>query len=262
MKNILVLVPFPLSDSELANRKAQSISVKLDSETKLHYRTVKAAPRTYVSQEDYVLADLSLLEAGLTAEKDGFDAVCVDTVSDSGVAALRSALSIPIVGPGRTMFLTALMLGERFSIIAMWKDWFGLYKKTLTELNMSKKCASMRAIDITPDSRNLLGGKEEKIFPLLLKTAQKCLLEDGADVICLGSTTMHQAHEWLSDKLPIPVINPGPLSYKVAESMISLGLTHSRKTYPSPKVPRHDMVHTMLGAAAAADINRPVEKLD
>ncbi len=43
----------------------------------------------------------------------GFDAVCIDTMSDSGVAALRSSLSIPVVGPGRASMLTAMMLGHR-----------------------------------------------------------------------------------------------------------------------------------------------------
>ena len=31
------------------------------------------------------------------------------------------------------------------------------------------------------------------------------LEEDGADVICLGSTTMHQAAAYLAERLPVPV---------------------------------------------------------
>ena len=50
--------------------------------------------------------------AGLDAEKEGFSAVCIDTMSDSGVSALRSVLSIPVIGPGRTSMLTAMSLGQ------------------------------------------------------------------------------------------------------------------------------------------------------
>ena len=32
-------------------------------------------------------------------------------------------------------------------------------------MNLLNKCASMRSIDIIPDNRNLLGGKEDDIFP-------------------------------------------------------------------------------------------------
>ncbi|MDC0074054.1 aspartate/glutamate racemase family protein [Alphaproteobacteria bacterium] len=261
IKKILVIVPFPMSKDEISNRENQSNLVSLDKKTKLYYNSVKASPRTYVSEEDYVLADISILEAGLQAEKDGFDGICIDTVSDSGLSALRSVLDIPVVGPGKLMYLTSLMLGEKFSIIAMWKEWFGLYKKILTEMNLLNKCASMRSIDLIPDNRNLLDGKEDDIFPMLLDIAKKCIEIDGADVICLGSTTMHQAHGWLSEKLSVPIINPGPLSYKILESMIKLKLTHSRKTYPNPKVPRHDMIHTMLNAAAKADLKRPLDKI-
>jgi len=262
MRRILVLVPFPMTPEELANRQAQSKAVKLSPDIEIDYRPVRAAPRTYTSQQDYVLADMSLLEAGRSAQEDGYGAVCIDTVSDSGVSALRSVLDIPVIGPGRTMYTTALMLGDRFSMLSMWQDWFGLYKKVLTEMNLMHKVASMRAIDVTPDNRNLLGGKEEKIFPLLLETATRCIEEDGADVICLGSTTMHQSAAYLAEHLPVPVINPGPLSYKTAEAMMSLDLAQSRKTYPAPKVDKRSMIHAMLDAAATEQAGKPVEKLD
>jgi len=261
MPKILVLVPFPMAADQLALRQAQSKGVPLEPGTTLHYRPVKAAPRTYVSQQDYVLADLSLFEAGLSAQADGFDAVIIDTVSDSGVNALRSMLDIPVVGPGRAMFLNALMLGDRFSILAMWKHWSGLYKKTLTELGLMERLASVRSIDIVPDNRNLLGGKEEDVFPKLLEAGKRAIEEDGADVLLLGSTTMHQAHGYLAERLPVPVINPGPLSYKMAETAIALRLSHSRAGYPKPMVEKSAMVRAMMDGAAAAERGRPVEKL-
>jgi allantoin racemase len=50
----------------------------------------------------------------------------------------------------------------------------------------------------------------------------------------------------------VPVINPGPLSYKIAESMLALGHTHSRSAYPRPMHPRLDMLTAMMDAARAA----------
>ena len=76
---------------------------------------------------------------------------------------------------------------------------------------------------------------------------------DGAEVICLGSTTMHQAHGFLAENLPVPVVNPGPLTYKLAELVLGLRLTHSRAAYPKPKVSKDAMVHAMLEAAAAGE---------
>ena len=45
-----------------------------------------------------VLADLSIVDAGRNAEAEGYAAVCIDTIIDSGVNALRSMLSIPVIG--------------------------------------------------------------------------------------------------------------------------------------------------------------------
>src|SRR3546814_9599805 len=89
---------------------------------------------------------------------------------------------------------TALMLGDRFSSVCMWDRWRPLYAKTLAELGLEGKCASIRAADLQPNNQELLGGREDEVFPELLEVAARCVAEDRADVIVLGSTTMHEAH--------------------------------------------------------------------
>ena len=149
------------------------------------------------------------------------------------------------------MYAVALMLGRTFGVLSMWNRWFGLYERSLRELGLESKCAGIRAIDVHPDNRNLLGGKED-VLPLLRDAALQLVDEDGADVICLGSTTMHEAHGYLQERLPVPIINPGPLSYLVAEAVTALGLTHSRNAYPQPLAPKPEMIRVMLDAAAVA----------
>lgn len=248
-KRVLVIVPFPLDDEGVANRKAQLDSVQLGPGITFDYKPVKAAPALYDSHHDYVLADISIFEAGLSAEKDGYDAVCIDTMSDSGMNALRSVLDIPVISPGRASFLTALMFANNFSVLTQWAPWKGLYTKTLREYGLEDKCVSVRSPNIAPDVSNLLGGKEEDVFPKLLESALQCV-EDGAQAICLGSTTMHQSHAWLAERLPVPLINPGPLTYKLVEAALSLGLTHSRAAYPKPHVYMGDMISGMLDGGA------------
>ena len=252
MKKILTIVPFAMSPENLALRQQQLQGLQFGPDLHFEYRAVKAGPVNYSSHHDFVLADASIFEAGCRAQQEGFAAVCIDTMSDSGVAALRSVLDIPVFGPGKVSMLSALMLGDRFSILTMASRWKPLYKKALDELGMHHKCASVRAIEVSPDNQALLSGKEEEVFPLLEAAAMKAIEIDGADVIILGSTTMHQAHAHLQSRLPVPVINPGPLSYKIAESMLALGHTHSRTAYPRPMHPRLDMLSAMMDAAKAA----------
>ena len=250
-RRVLVIVPFAMSADNLLLRQAQLDGLSFGDGVTFEYRAVKAGPLNYSSHHDFVLADAANFEAGCRAQDEGFDAVCIDTMSDSGVAALRSVLDIPVFGPGKTAMLAALMLGDRFSILTMASRWKPLYKKALDELGLHHKCASVRAIEVPPDNQNLLSGKEEDVFPLLEAAGRRAIEEDGAEVLILGSTTMHQSHAYLSARLPVPVINPGPLSYKLAESMMALGLRHSRVGYPAPMHPRLDMLQHMLGAAAS-----------
>ena len=249
MKRVLVIVPFPMSEENRDQRRQQMDAVELGPDIAFDFESVRAAPRNYVSASDMTLADFGVLEAGLEAQKRGYDAVCIDTMSDSGMAALRSELDIPVIGPGRASMLMAMMLGTRFSIVAMWPHWGHLYAKTLKDLGFERHCASIRSIDMAPDNQALLGGKEDEVLPKLAEAARRCIDEDGAEVILLGSTTMHQAHGYLSRYLPVPVINPGPLTYKLAEAVLGLGLSHSRKAYPPSPAPKHEMMRAMADAA-------------
>ena len=252
MRRVLVIVPFAMAPEHLALRREQLQGIELSPELQFEFRPVKAGPVNYSSHHDFVLADVANFEAGCRAQEEGFSAVCIDTMSDSGVAALRSVLDIPVFGPGKVSMLTALMLGERFSILTMASRWKPLYKKALDELGLHHKCASVRAIEVAPDNQALLAGKEEDVFPLLEAAARRAIEEDGADVLILGSTTMHQSHAWLSQRLPVPVINPGPLSYKMAEAALGLDLAQSRQAYPRPLHPRLDMLQAMQAAAQNA----------
>lgn len=252
MPRVCVLVPFAFDEKGLANRRQQQESVTLSPDVELDYKPVKAGPALYDSYHDYVLADFAMLEAGLEAAEEGYDAICIDTMSDSGANALRSMLDIPVIAPGRASYLTALMLGHRFSVLTQWDGWIALYHKGVREYGLEDHLVSVRSINTPPDVENLLGGKEDVVFPKLRDAGLQCV-QDGADVICLGSTTMHQAHAYLTENLPVPVINPGPLTYKLAETMLSLGLSQSQRAYPQPNVEKRAMIQAMAQAAADSE---------
>ena len=61
------------------------------------------------------------------------------------------------------------------------------------------------------------------------------MLFRSADVIVLGSTTMHQSHAYLASRLPVPVLNPGVVAYKMCELFLDLGIAHSKKAFPAPE---------------------------
>ena len=240
VNRIKVIVPIPMDEAGVAARAQQLPAGFVAPGFKPEFAAVGWGAALGDSYHDMLLMDWTVFQAGIDAEEQGYSGVLIDTVSDSGLRALRSRLSIPVVGPGEASFCTAMMLGKSFSILTMWPQWFPLYEKTLTEYGFWDRVASLRSIDTRPDVTELLAGKEEVIFAKLKAEAMKAIEEDGADVIVLGSTTMHQSAAYLASELPIPVLNPGQVAYKHMEMLLGLGLTHSKKAFPAPEVGKDD----------------------
>ena len=235
-RRVKVIIPIPMDAAGIANRRAQLPDNLIAPGFVPEFEAVAWGAGSGDSYHDMLLMDWTVFQAGISAEEDGFSAVIVDTVSDSGVRALRSRLSIPVLGPGEAAFHMAMTLGKRFSILTMWQPWIPLYEKTLTEYALWDRVASIRHIATRPDVTELLAGKEDVIFEALRAEALRAIEEDGADVVVLGSTTMHQSAGWLATQLPVPVINPGLIAWKQAETMLTLGLSHSKRAFPAPEL--------------------------
>ena len=239
---VKIIVPIPMDQAGVNNRASQLPKEMIAPGMEVEFVAVTWGAALGDSYYDTMLMDMSVFEAGLKAEEDGYDAICIDTVSDSGLYALRSKLSIPVIGPGQASFHIACCLGHKFSVITMWDEWFHLYTKILKEYGLQSRCASLRSIKTRPDLEELLAGKEEIIFSKLEEECLKAINDDGADVIVLGSTTMHQSHAYLQEKLPVPVINPGQVGYKLCEMFLQLGLSQSKHAFPAPEQPNDNLI--------------------
>jgi allantoin racemase len=241
MTNLIrVIVPIPLPRSALDKFAAQLPPHLVDPGFAVEFVGTRNGGQLGGDQMEALLFDAFVYDAGVTAEKDGCAAVCVNSMSDSGVAALRSRLNIPVVGSGATAFLMACQLGKTFSVVSMWNRWNHFYTKTLAEQGLAGRCMSMRDVGVRPDTAELLAGKESFIFDRLEAECRRAIEEDGAEVIVLGSTTMHQSHAHLARNLPVPVINPGVVSYKTTEALVQLGLAQSKAHYHTPERPMDD----------------------
>lgn len=235
MARILNVVPVSVPPAALRVFESQMDPGMFHQDTTNVFTSPTGGAKVIDSQYEMTLADAYVLEAAARAQDEGYDAVAVNSMSDSGVPALRSRLDIPVVGTAQAAILMACMLGQRFSVVTMWKRWHVLYEKAAQLQGVSARLASVRDIDMRPDAAELLAGKEDAAFPLLEQEARKAIDEDGAEVLILGSTTMHQSHAYLRDCLEVPVINPGVVAAKVAELLVHCGLSHSKVAYPAPE---------------------------
>ena len=245
---IKYIIPFPFDEEGIAARAAQIPSDLLGEDVIVDCVPVRNSCLLLDSYYESIIFDAYIAEAGLEAEAEGYDAVVMDTVSDSGLQVLRSRLSIPVVGPGQVAFHLAGILGQRFSVITMWDTWRFFYRKLFKEYGLSDNVASVRAVNIPPDVEALFAGKEQEMYERLTNEALAAIEEDGADVIVLGSTTMHQAAEHMARNLPVPLVNPGPAAVAFAETLVRLRLSHSKVAFPSPGTLQDEKLFSLIGA--------------
>src|SRR6478609_6952064 len=161
---IKYIIPFPFDEQGIANRAEQIPKDLLGPNTDVECVAVRNSAGMIDSLYEAMIFDMYIAEAGLQAEQEGYDAVIMDTVSDSGLSVLRSKLSIPVLGPGIVGYCVAMMLGKRFSIITMWDKWRHFYEKNLDTYHLWDHCASIRSVNIPPDVEALLAGKEDEVF--------------------------------------------------------------------------------------------------
>lgn len=241
-KRIKMIVPVPIPAPALSMFRAQIPAELIRSDIEVDFVATRNGAHILDSLYEATLADAFCLDLGARAETEGYAAVCINSMSDSGVSALRSRLAIPVVGPGQASFLMAAALGKRFSVITMWQRWDWIYEKVARETGLQHALASVRNIDTRPDAQELLSGKEDFVFEKLERACRAAIDHDGADTLVLGSTTMHQSHTYLKERLEVPILNPGLVAFKLCETLLDLGLTHSKKAYPAPQTFDDDLL--------------------
>lgn len=234
-KRIKMILPIALPAAALDRFAAQIPEGLRRPDIAIDFVGCRAGARTMDSAYESTLADAFVLDAGATAEAEGYNAVCSFSMSDSGVAALRSRLSIPVIGAGQAALALAAQIGHRFSVITMWEPWRQHVLENAAKYGLTARLASVRHINTHPNPQELLAGKEHFIFGALEAAAKEAITGDHADVIVLGSTTMYQAYAHLAATLPCPVVSPGLAAYKACETLLDLGLSHSKLAYPSPE---------------------------
>ena len=111
-RRIKVIVPIPMDAPGVASRAAQLPADFVRPGFVPEFVAVPWGAALGDSYHDRLLMDWTVFQSGITAEDEGYSGVLIDTVSDSGLRALRSRLTIPVIGPGEAAFAAAMMLGK------------------------------------------------------------------------------------------------------------------------------------------------------
>ncbi len=158
--------------------------------------------------------------AQLAAEHhESADAVVVAAFGDPGLAGLREALPIPVTGLTEAALASASLLGQRFSIVAISQRIRAWYRETVQHIGLEGRLASIRGLDEPlADIGNVQGHQGDRLVAL----AERCVAEDGADVIVLAGAPLAGLARSLRGRLPVPVVDGVSSAVRHAESLVAL----------------------------------------
>lgn len=195
-----------------------------------------AGPASVESFYDEAIAVPGVVAKVREAEREGMDAVIINCFGDPGLDAAREVVSIPVVGPCEASMHLAAMLGHKFSVVTILERLVRELELHAQKYGVGWKLASARSVDLPV--LDLEKGREQFV-ERMVERAVEAIEEDGAHVIVLGCTGFAgldgQVTNGLRDRgYHVPVVDPAGTALKVAETLVELGLAHSKKTYPPP----------------------------
>jgi len=221
--------------------RAEDFQPAAGVETELSHARIERGPASIECEFDEALAVPDTVARIIEAERDGVDAVVIDCMGDPGMKPGREAVSIPVLGPGQATMHLAAVLGHRFSVITVIENCIPMMENQARVYGVAEKLASVRAVHIPVLE---LEQDQQRLTDALVEQSVMAIEDDGAHAIIFGCTGMIGCAQEVQQGLArrgyggVPVIDPMPATIKLAEALVDLGLSHSKRTYATPPTKR------------------------
>jgi allantoin racemase len=226
---ILVVNPnTTASMTDTIEAAAQSVA---GNTTEIVAKTSRMGPVSIEGYYDEAFAVPGLLMEIAEGQALGAQAAIIACFDDTGLDAARAMASIPVLGICEAAVATAALIAQRFSVVTTLERSIMPVKGLVYRYGMGDR-ATVRAANIPVLS---LDDPTSGAVLKLRTEIEKALDEDGAEAIVLGCAGMADLARDLQAEYGVPVIDGVGAAVKLAESLICLGLTTSKRgAYAAP----------------------------
>lgn len=220
-----ILVINPNTSESMTKHMQKELERIKRADTKLTVVCAETGPETIESEYEEAYAIPPTLDWVKRANREGYDAVILACFSDPGLGAAKEISKIPVVGIGEATQHMAAMLGAKFSIMTIRKEYVPSVKEQVYRKGLEHYLASVEDLGLSVAETD---AEPEKTKKRVFEVAQKAIEEKGAEVIILGCAGMSGYSAEIESKLHTKVIDPTAVALKMAEAMVDLGLTQSK----------------------------------
>lgn len=183
------------------------------------------------------LAAVAVMDRVL-AYDEPYDAVIQAGFGEHGREGLQELLDVPVVDITEAAAHLAHLLGYRYSVVTTLDRAVPLIEERLLLAGLLSHCASVRASGLSVLE---LEESPERAVSAIVEQAKAAVQDDRAEVIVLGCGGMAGLDRRIQEATAAPVVEGVAAAVKLAESLVSLGLTTSKvRTYAPPRPKRVD----------------------
>ncbi len=153
------------------------------------------------------------------------DAIVIACFDDTGLDAIRSLVSVPVLGIGEAAYHAASMVAAKFSVITTLSRSVPGLESNLMRYGLAQRCVRVRATDI-PVLK--LEENDPETLSTIRSEIREAIDQDRAEAIVLGCAGMTDLMERLSDEFGLPVIDGVAAGVTFAEALVNNNLRTSK----------------------------------
>lgn len=201
-----------------------------DCETEISISNIEKGPVSIESVYDETYANPFVVDAAKKAEKEGYNGIIIYCFSNPALYAVREAIKIPVIGIGEAAHIFGMVVGERIGIISTVENSVPRHWRKAKILGTISKLKAIKPLNLPVLEYN----NKEKVLERVKKVATELIEKEKVDTIILGCGSMLGIKKELQETFSVPVIIPGEAAIKLIESMVRMGISHSKITYMFP----------------------------
>ena len=218
-----ILVINPNTTTSMTDKIAQAARAVARPDTEIVAASSQDGPASIQGFLDVATCVPGLLNE--VVQHKEVDAIVIACFDDTGLDAVRSLVSVPVLGIGEAAYHAASMIANKFSVITTLSRSVPGLENNLLRYGLAQKCACVRATEIPV--LKLEEGDPATLDKIRLEI-HASINEDKAEAIVLGCAGMADLMARLSEEFGLPVIEGVSAGVTFAEALVNNSLRTSK----------------------------------
>lgn len=219
-----ILVINPNTTTSMTDKIAAAARAIARPDTKIVATNSQNGPASIQGFLDVATCVPGLLEE--VAQHPDVDAIVIACFDDTGLDAVRTMVSVPVLGIGEAAYHAASMISTKFSVITTLSRSVPGLENNLMRYGLAQKCVRVRATDI-PVLK--LEEGDPDTLSIIRSEIREAIDQDNAEAIVLGCAGMADLMAQLSEEFGLPVIDGVAAGITFAEALVNNKLSTSKK---------------------------------